>query len=256
MNLILNAADSIADEPGRVTVSTLVRHIDGQDTRLWMQTGRALEPGEYVVLEVSDTGAGMNRATMARIFDPFFTTKPAGRGLGLAAVLGIVRAHGGGLAVRSEKSQGSTFTVLLPAASDDAVRPEQEPDNLSLSEGIVLVIDDEAPVREAVTEMLEEEGYGVAAAATAREALELFGTWQHAIGLVLLDFSLPGKTGKAIYRELAEIEPSVKVLLSSGYSESEVTKDFPEGALWGFIQKPYQPAALLREVRKAFREQG
>ncbi len=252
MNLIINAAEAIGERLGTVRVTTGVQEVSAEDDQLWRYTGEPLAPGEYVVLEVSDDGSGMSVETLSKIFDPFFTTKFTGRGLGLAAVLGIVRGHRGGLSVDSEVGRGTTFRLLFPAggeASSEPIAPRAAAP-AGASPGLVLVIDDEAPVREAVADILEIEGVQVVGAATGAAGIDLYRDRVAEIGLVLLDLSMPGMTGDETLRRLREINPDIQVVLSSGYSEAEATRRFTGLGLVGFIQKPYDAASLVEVVRE------
>lgn len=247
MNLILNAAEAIGDEPGAVVARTGVRAINGNDQAYWQRTHMPLQPGSYVFLQVSDNGAGMDRDTLSKIFDPFFTTKFTGRGLGLAAVLGIVRGHKGGLQVSSSPGEGTTFELLFPISELEPV--EGLCDNWPLYRedirGSVLVIDDEEPVRLAVTDMLEQEKIRVMAAKDGHEGIALYREHMEEIDVVLLDLSMPGLCGEETLARLQQVNPDVSVILSSGYSEAEVNRRFEGRGLVGFIPKPYRMQALF-----------
>ncbi|MCI0395946.1 MAG: response regulator [Chloroflexi bacterium] len=252
MNLILNASEAIGDRPGTVRVATGVREVTAGDGHLWRYTGQPLEPGRYVTLEVCDDGQGMSQETIARIFDPFFTTKSAGHGLGLAAALGIVRSHRGGLRVESQEGQGATFTLLFPASDLEpaAASPVETSPAGGAQRGLILVIDDEEPVREAVSDILELEGWQVLAAPDGPAGIALYQEKQEAVRLVLLDLSMPGMSGEEALREVRRLDPAVPVILSSGYSEAEVIGGLAGQEGVGFLQKPYQAARLLQEVTK------
>ena len=252
MNLIINAAEAIGERPGTVTVTTGMQAVSAEDDPLWRYTGEPLVPGAYVVLEVSDDGSGMSAETQSKIFDPFFTTKFTGRGLGLAAVLGIVRGHGGGLSVDSEVGRGTRFRLFFPAGGEaphESVAPRAA-SPADTSHGLILVIDDEAPVREAVADIFELEGLQVVSAATGAAGIELYRDRAAEIDLVLLDLSMPGMAGDETLRRLREIAPDIRVILSSGYSEKEATQRFTGLGLVGFIQKPYDAASLIAGVRR------
>ena len=250
MNLVINAAEAIGNEAGLVVVTTSVQDVDEQYAQvIW---GRMeLAPGSYVVVEVQDSGSGMDEATVERIFDPFFTTKFAGRGLGLAAVLGIVRGHKGALKVYSAPGKGSTFKVFFPVA-ERAVRkaPADASPPEPVGNGTILVIDDEEIVRKAATLTLERYGYNVLGAANGREAIEIFRRSDRDIVLVLLDLTMPGMNGEEVLRELQAIKPSVRVLLSSGFNEVEAVRHFAGKGLSGFLQKPYSAPSLAAGVKQ------
>jgi PAS domain S-box-containing protein len=252
MNLITNAAEAIGDMSGMVTLATGVMDCDGDDLKGMVGDTAARAPGRYVFLQVSDTGCGMDKATLARIFDPFFTTKFTGRGLGLAAVLGIVRGHNGAMRVDSEKGKGTVFKILLPA-HDQAAQPQQCACDAAAdwrSQGVVLLADDEESIRSLGRKLLERVGFDVLVARDGREALDLFGQNLGRIRLVVLDMTMPRLDGEACYRELRRLNPDVKVIMSSGYNEQEVISHFIGQGLAGFVQKPYKSADLIGIIRK------
>jgi PAS domain S-box-containing protein len=247
MNLLLNSSEAIADHDGTITLTTSVYAITEIDERYWQVTNYPLLPGPYIRLEVQDDGPGMDAATLSRIFEPFFTTKFTGRGLGLAAVLGIVRGHEGGLYVASAPGKGTTIEILFPVAGEQVVTAVSAPPSATHSPGVVLVIDDEQPVREAVTDILAMEGIEVMTAATAQTGITLYQQHQSQITLVLLDLSLPDLRGEAVFARLQQINPHVRVILSSGYSESEAIQGFGNG-LVAFLQKPYSLDTLVEVI--------
>lgn len=250
MNLMMNAAEAIGeDKTGRVIVSTRVQQIEERETRENFASWE-LSVGRYVLLEVRDSGLGMDETTQARIFDPFFTTKFTGRGLGLSAVLGIVKAHKGALSVYSRPGEGTTFQVLFPAAgtalaSASPVRVERE----LTGAGTILVIDDEPFVRNMAKSALERYGYSVLTAVDGATGLNRFLEHPDEISLVLLDLTMPVMSGEETLAELIAIRPNACVLLSSGFSEMEALRRFAGKALAGFIQKPYTAAQLAEKVK-------
>lgn len=250
MNLIINAAEAIGAKPGRVLVTSSVRDIDSEFIRTaWTES--SLTPGRYTVIEVHDNGSGMDESTLQKIFDPFFTTKFTGRGLGLAAVLGIVRGHRGALKVYSVPGEGTTFKIFFPAASGPARAARAPADMAELAgSGTVLVIDDEEVVRKAARLSLTRFGYQVLSAVSAGDGLELFRNSAEEIGLVLLDMTLPDMTGEEVLRRLRAMQPLVRVLLSSGFSEAEALERFRDKGLGGFLQKPYTSRALAAKVKE------
>jgi len=252
MNLVTNAAEAIGGSDGRITLATGRRHataeyLQGVDSR------EPLPAGTYVYLEVSDDGEGMDPETRARLFEPFFTTKFQGRGLGLAAVQGIVRGHAGAIKVHSEPGQGSCFEVLIPANEAPIVLPQEstptESDITPLT-GTVLLVDDEEVVRQVVSQMLKRLGLDVLAAADGAEALELFKDHRQAIRLILLDMTMPRMDGEETFRELMLLTPDVRIILSSGYSEQDATSRFVGKGLAGFIQKPFTLVDLEAKIRE------
>jgi PAS domain S-box-containing protein len=251
MNLLINAAESIGEQPGTIRVQTAVCPITAQDTAYWRYTNQPLLPGDYVCLQVKDSGGGMTSETLSKIFDPFFTTKFTGRGLGLAAVLGIVRGHQGGLRVTSQPGAGTLFELLFPisSATVEVHTPELPVEKTAVS-GLVLVIDDEAAVREAVVDILEMEGIDVLTAPNGDAGIALYQAQAGAINLVLLDLSMPGKSGHETFKALEAIDPNVRILLSSGYSEADATRGFTSPPLVGFLQKPYRLDSFVRRLKK------
>ena len=252
MNTIINAAEAIGEKAGQVMVRTRLQRLTAEEAVSWQIGDEVLPAGEYVLLSVQDNGLGMDAKTLSRIFDPFFSTKFTGRGLGLAAVLGIVRGHRGGLKVTSELKVGTTFEIVLPGGAVEAVEPviQEALQEVDMTQQLVLVIDDEEPVRDAVTDILELEGLTVLTAPDGRTGLELYRQRQAEISLILLDLSMPGLNGEETYRELRQLNADVRVLLSSGYSHAEVAARFVGQSEVGFIQKPYDAEQLVREVKR------
>jgi len=251
MNLIINAAEACGDNPGTVTVSTKLVEVEAGQHDQWI-TGETLSPGLYICLEVQDTGYGISEETVAKIFDPFFTTKFTGRGLGLSTVLGIVRAHRGGLQVKSSPEQGSTFRVLLPASERSLGDQTNDGRVSSLSgKGLILVVDDELFVLEVARRILEGYGYNVLTAENGRQGLEVFRQRSNDIDLVLLDKTMPDLDGEETFRAMRSIQPGLIAILTSGYQETEVTTPFLSNELAGFVQKPYLPETLAFKVQQA-----
>ncbi len=257
MNLITNASDALGEQNGSITIRTGLIGVDPQylaDTYV----NESLPEGPYVFVEVSDTGCGMDAATRARIFDPFFTTKFTGRGLGLAAVLGIVRGHHGAIKVYSEPGMGTTFKVLLPAAvgAAQAVSAPAPARETWHSGGLVLVVDDEEGVRTVAQGVLERCGFNVIEASDGREGVDVFREHAAEIRAVLLDMTMPRMSGVEALREIRRIRRDVPVILSSGYSEADAIDHFRFGGeeLAGFIQKPYAAAGLVDKLRQALED--
>ena len=256
MNLIINGAEAIGENVGLVICTTAMQTLDEAYIRTMGPEGRHIAPGQYVMLEVHDNGCGMDEAALQRIFEPFFTTKFTGRGLGLAAVSGIVQAHRGAIRVYSSPGRGSTFKVLFPALSD-ANGPKFFELPLDLSEGrdkTVLVVDDEEAVRSVARNTLQRRGYRTIEAADGREALEVYRRFLSEISLVLLDLTMPYMNGEEVLRELKIITPSVRVILSSGFNEVETVRRFTGKGLSGFLQKPYSAAVLTETIKKILSE--
>ena len=247
MNLVINGAEAIGERGGTVTVATGTRAVAASDEALWRASGQPLAPGRYVLLEVRDDGPGMDTETVDRIFEPFFTTKFTGRGLGLAAVLGVVRGHRGALSVESAPGRGTVFRILF-APSAQASEIEAPGEARPRRDLTLLLIDDEEVVRDMVGEVLEQEGVEVLRAEDGARGVALFREQRKRIGLVLLDLSMPGLSGEETFRRLREIDPSVPVILSSGYDHDEARGRFGEGTPAGFIQKPYRPEQLMAEI--------
>ena len=251
MNLIINASEATAEEGGVVRVSTGVlqasrQHLDGT------VLGGDLAAGSYVYFRVNDNGQGMDEETMAKIFDPFFTTKFTGRGLGLAAVLGIVRGHRGTIEVITRPGAGTSFCVLFPASKRPAAgeTPARASGEGWVGKGKVLVVDDDESVREVARAMLENCGFGVLTAVDGRQGVEVFRDHADETVAVLLDLTMPGMKADETVRELRLTRPNSKVILSSGYSEEEVTAQLGEKDIAGFIQKPYKLSEFSRKVRE------
>ncbi len=243
MNLVINASEAIGDRSGVIAVTSGSMECDSAYLKnVWLSEG--LADGLYVYLEISDNGCGMNQETMSKIFDPFFTTKFTGRGLGMAAVLGIVRGHHGAIRVYSEPGRGTSFKILLPACGK-AVEPSHgEPASGAWrGTGTVLLVDDEEAVRSIGSEMLKALGFGVITANDGRQALEVVKN-RDDIACVILDLTMPHMDGEECFRELRRLDCGVKVIISSGYNEYEVTQKFAGKGLAGFIQKPYKLSAL------------
>ena len=250
MNLITNASEAIGDESGVISVSTGVMECDrGYLSETYLNHN--LPEGTYVYVEVSDTGCGMDAETRAKIFDPFFTTKFIGRGLGLAAVLGIVRGHKGALKVYSEVGQGTTFKVFFPSCEKLVEplteRPKSEEDWRGT--GTILVVDDEESVRAVAQSILERFGFNVLTAVDGHEGVEVFRRHSEEIVAVLLDMTMPKMGGEAAFREIRRVRPDARVILSSGYDEQEATRRFVGKGLAGFIHKPYRPNELIAKLR-------
>jgi two-component system, cell cycle sensor histidine kinase and response regulator CckA len=247
MNLVMNAAEAI-EGYGVVRLGTGCRNLSVDE--LSVAEGLAhLKPGKYVYLRVQDTGKGMQEHVKARIFDPFFTTKFTGRGLGLPAVAGIVRAHQGGIQVKTAPEAGSTFHIYLPVADEqpqEQVPPE--PPSLETGSRTILLVDDERMVRQVSREALERRGFRVLTAYNGREAVDLFRQRASEISLIVLDMAMPVMSGEEAQPYLEQIRSEVPILVSSGYSEAMASSRFRSGKMLHFIQKPYTAQQLAEKV--------
>jgi PAS domain S-box-containing protein len=255
MNLVINGAEAIGPEGGTVVVRTCAQAVDEAYIASLSSAGELLKPGPHVMLEVSDNGCGMDEQTLRKVFDPFFTTKFAGRGLGLSAVLGIVRAHKGALKVYSQPGRGTTFKLLFPVFGDMPPlenTPPAEAGELAGC-GTVLIVDDEELVRHTARHTLERYGYRTLVAENGQEAVETFQRERN-VSLVLLDLTMPIMGGEETLRQLKTINPGVRVLLSSGYNETEAVERFAGEGLAGFIQKPYTAAGLAECVKQVMEQ--
>jgi CheY-like chemotaxis protein len=253
LNLVVNAGEAIGEERGRVTIATRAQVVD-EACRRRMLLNEHVKPGLYVVLEVSDTGSGMDNETQARMFDPFFTTKFLGRGLGLAAVQGIVRGHKGAIKVDSRTGEGTSFRIFLPASGEaaaDELPKLAAPRDTSAETGTILVIDDEEIVRSTAETALRRLGYNVITAPDGTRGVELLRAQDQSIRLILLDLSMPGLSGEETLREIRKLRLDVPVVLSSGYNEADVLRRFEDHQLAGFLQKPYSGRTLALRVREA-----
>jgi CheY-like chemotaxis protein len=250
MNLITNALEAMGEGEGAIEVRTgtmEVRELKPEQTVL----GNDLADGSYVFFEVRDTGIGMSEETRERIFDPFYTTKFAGRGLGLAAVLGIVRSHGGAIEIDTSLGRGTRFRVLFPRASGAALPPSPVDVDLGgwRGSGTVLIVDDEEDVRELMEETLRRCGLTLLTAADGHEGIELFRRNADSIRLVLLDRTMPLLGGEDAFDAMREIRPDACIVLVSGYSEDVAATHFAGRGLAGFLQKPFLPTELVARVR-------
>jgi len=246
-NLFINASDATPIGGGDLvlrTVNTTHKHMKG---KLYDP-----KPGNYVLLTVTDAGIGMDKETMKHIFEPFFTSKEMGHGtgLGLASAYGIIKSHGGYIEAESKKGHGTTFSVYLPA-SERTVRKTVEPvEEITSGTGTVLLVDDEIEILDVTKEVLEAIGYRVLLARDGKEAVEVYGKDRDDIDVVLLDMVMPNMGGGEAYDRMKEINPDIKVLLSSGYSlDGEATKILERGCN-GFIQKPFRMNELAEKIRE------
>jgi len=254
MNLLINAAEGIGGADGAITVRTDALTLSQavlQETRHGPDAG----PGPYVVIEVADTGCGMDAAIIEKIFDPFFSTKFAGRGLGLAAVLGTVRKHRGALEVTSRLGEGTTFRVFLPC-SDGApaeTAPVETGQAVAMERGArtVLLVDDEEDVRMVTQHMLERLGCSVLVAGDGREGVEVFRSHVELIDAVIVDLTLPHLDGEQAFREIRQIRPDAPVIVISGYNDERTTRRLADAGLAGFLRKPFSVGDLRSTMDRA-----
>ncbi len=251
MNLVLNAAEAIGARPGAIRVATSAVTLRDGDLPEILPAGTHLA-GSFVQLEISDNGGGMTPDVRRRIFDPFFTTKFAGRGLGLAAVLGIVRSHGGALTVQSEAGRGSVFRVYLPVAAGAPAESVSLPPIAprATGSGTVLVADDEDSVRRLTSEILRRLGYTIVAVETGDDALRRFTAEPDRFQLVLLDITMPGIDGLNALRRMRELRPAVPCVILSGHSEQDATGQFGGTGATTFLQKPFEIADLVQALAR------
>jgi two-component system, cell cycle sensor histidine kinase and response regulator CckA len=254
MNLLINGAEAITAAAGEVVVHTAAGPIDQE--RILAAHTASLTAEHYVTLTVRDTGSGMDSATRTRIFEPFFSTKFAGRGLGLAAVLGIVRSHRGAILVESAPEAGSTFQVLLPRHEDAAASTavHKSPDARSTVRGTVLVIDDEPDIRTVTQQMLRRIGLDVHTAADATSALRILAAHTALIRLILIDVTMPDMAGPELSNALLSIQPDARFIVMSGHNEAEALDGFPPTAVAAFLAKPFTLAELTAQIRRLLPE--
>ncbi|MEK8090726.1 hybrid sensor histidine kinase/response regulator [Thermithiobacillus plumbiphilus] len=249
MNLCLNASQAMPDG-GMLSITTDMVTLTEEKTRKF-RSYNPPEPGLYALFEVSDTGSGMDARTIKRIFEPFYSTKNQGRGLGLAAVLGIIKSHRGGIEVESTPGEGSTFTVYLPASDKPFPEEISRPTEMVHGPHTVMFVDDEEILRSLGQRILERLGYQVILAADGVEAVRIFGERASEIDLVIMDLSMPRMGGEDAYREISRIRPDVKVILCSGYDESTAVGKLGSDNLVGLIQKPFEMKTFSQAVHAA-----
>jgi two-component system, cell cycle sensor histidine kinase and response regulator CckA len=253
MNLVTNASESIGDHDGTIILRTGAEYLSNPQDQLESH-GWLLHPSLYVTLEVADTGCGMSAETRRRLFDPFFTTKFSGRGLGLSAMLGILRGHNAGIRIRSREGEGSSFKLYFPASVTGALAAEPVPEakRAVAHSGTILVVDDEPDILEATAELLHAMDFTVHQARDGQEAVDMVRARPREFALVLMDLTMPRMDGREAAHILQALDPDLKIVLCSGFNESDVAKDFPPpSALSGFLQKPFTMRALRETVEQA-----
>jgi PAS domain S-box-containing protein len=251
LNLLINAAEALTDPEGRITVRTGQTRLDRPFLEATLLKDDLFE-GLYVSLEVTDTGCGMSPETQLRIFDPFFSTKFTGRGLGLAAVFGIIRSHRGTIKVTSAPGRGSTFQVFFPCAVLESPLTDKASAGQPAWRGsnTILVVEDEPAILSLAQRILEGAGFTVLTSSNGRAGIELFRQGRDDIAAVLLDMTMPQLSGLDTFRELRQLRADVRVLLMSGYSEEEVSERFSGLGLAGFVSKPFVPHRLLAALQR------
>ena len=253
MNLVTNAAESIDAETGSIKIRTRAVAVDDHFLSM-SDLPIAVSPGSYVCLEVQDNGCGMSEAVRSKIFDPFFTTKFSGRGLGLASVLGIVRSHNGGIVLYSEPDKGTRVGVLFPVSDQGATMPipTKSPSTVPFyrGQGTVLVVDDEMPAREVISEMTALSGFNVISAESGEAAIRLYKEHRAEIDVVMLDMTMPEMSGLETMHRLREEDPNVRIIITSGYSEETVRLSFQEKKPFGTLAKPFSYQELVASIRR------
>ena len=254
MNLVTNASEAIGDRNGVIRVSTS-RVTVGQNSGA---ISDASADGDYLQLEVADTGRGISLETQAKVFDPFFTTKSAGHGLGLAVVQGIVRSLSGSIQLRSAPGEGTTFKILLPFAetadsATNAISNVEEPTRSS-EPRTVLLVEDESPLRRAVGEMLRRRGFKVFEAGDGVSAIRLLRANAPQIDLILLDLTIPGASSREVIAELAQVRPDIRVILTSAYSQEMIGSTVSAPQVRSFIRKPFQLGDLVKTLENVLSE--
>ena len=249
MNLVINASEAIGDQPGTITLRTRAAAYSQPELTAAFP-GQVLDPGNYVRMDVADDGCGMDAETIGRIFDPFFSTKFTGRGLGLSAMLGIVRGHQAGLRVESHPGRGTTFTLLFPASARLPQVEPRRPAPPAPLPGRVLVADDEASLRDLARSALERAGLEVVEARDGQEAVDRFRAESGRIQVVFLDLTMPRMGGAEAFRLIRQLDPAARVLLTSGYTEQEALDTLANLIPDGFLQKPFRVRDLVDKVRE------
>ena len=252
LNIFVNAGQAMPSG-GRLTLTTRNTELTSVSASTYQ-----IPPGRYVQIFISDTGHGMDRQTQSRIFDPFFTTKEIGRGtgLGLASAYGILKNHNGCIDVYSEPGMGTTFTISLPATSN-VVLPEPNvvvSDTPLPGQGTILLVDDEQMIIEVARDMLQAIGYQVVTAGNGSEALKIFAADSRRFAAVIIDMIMPDMDGGEVFDRLREIDPRVRVILSSGYSLNDKAADIMQRGCLGFLQKPFDLNLLSRKLRQVINQ--
>ena len=255
LNLLTNATEAIGEHRhGEVVIRTRLTAFDAAQAEEAF-AGQEIEPGRYVTLEVSDTGSGMSPETLSKIFDPFFTTKFTGRGLGLAALRGIIRSHRGGIRIFSRLGEGTVFTLVFPALGShrDPPGPERQrvADGAGLAGRTILLVDDEESLRSLMAMALAETGCQVLQAVDGEDGVTQFRRHQEEIDLTVLDLTMPRLNGDEVFRQIMDVRPDAKVVLVSGYTQEDVASHFAGHHVTGYLEKPFPPSELIAKIRAA-----
>ena len=254
MNLITNASDALADQPGVIRIRTGAKTLDVTQLQSPFVHGEIL-PGKYAFVEVEDNGCGMTEETLSKIFDPFFSTKFTGRGLGLAAALGIVRSHQGVMKVRSQVGEGTRFTVLIPQ-SDDTAAPtlsgnDPLPSNAPSPSEVILIVEDDPKICELAKTILKHAGFKVATAHDGLHGLKVFQQHREEINAILLDLTMPRVDGREFLERLRPLAPRIPVVVMSGYSPQETSTRCAGLGASVYLQKPFEPRELINRVQES-----
>ncbi len=253
INLGINAANAISNE-GKLIITSRDVNLDSEYCR---RVHPELNSGDFIEIKVTDTGCGIPARNLENIFEPFFTTNKDGKGtgLGLSAVYGTIQQHKGSISVSSIEGAGTTFTLLLPASEYETSQKEEDEEEVSPSQGHILIIDDEYIMRVTAARILEEAGFCASIADGGREGLRLFRQHPERFQLVILDMIMPEMNGRDCFKELQKIDPEVQVILASGFTEDEIINEMLSDGLFSFISKPYRSKELLQIVREAINSQ-
>jgi len=255
LNLLTNAAEAIGNDGGEIHLTTGVQELAEQDLHDF-EGADAMQPGEFVFLEVKDSGCGIRPEDMKHLFEPFFTTKFTGRGLGMSAILGILRSHHGGIQITSSSGKGSTIRVLIPAQAHvvETIKPEEKAAKAASAgwkgSGSVLIVDDELTLRDMAGKMLKRMGFDSVAVEDGNRALALLAERQEAFRVVLLDLTMPGLSGAEVLVEIRRLYPNLKVIISTGYGQQALTEHFHSCQPDGFVPKPYRYQQLMETMLK------
>ena len=258
INLMTNASEALKDGEGIICVNSGVMKVDEDFDRTSFIGVDELIDQDYVYFEINDNGCGMDEDTKARIFDPFFSTKFTGRGLGLAAVVGIVRGHNGAIKVQSALKQGTTFTVIIPVTEFDAVKgafdAKKDHSDSWKGSGVILLVDDEESVRKIAKRMLEKLGFSIILASEGNQAVEIFLDRKDEIDWIILDMKMLRMDGPQAFREILKLDADAKIILSSGYTESEAASIFEGEKPAAFLQKPYNLSKLQDKFKNLLKK--